>query len=79
MTGDFDETGGKQWMIPLGTVILLIGCGVLSRGMYGLAEEGAYINSLNGNNPYSKEYIYKQQDSTYVVVDSIYVKEETKN
>jgi hypothetical protein len=44
-----------------------------------MAEKKAYTNSLDGNNPYSKEYIYKQQDSTYVVVDSIYVKEETKN
>ena len=42
------------------------------------SSDRSYINSLNGNNPYRKEYIYKQIDSTYVIVDSVYVKKEEK-
>jgi hypothetical protein len=59
--------------------LMVVGMFLLLLGFTKRGERDAYIDSLNGNNPYSKEYIYKQQDSTYVVVDSIYVKEETKN
>ena len=35
-----------------------------------------FEDSLNGHTPYKKEYIYKQIDSTYVIMDSVYVKKE---
>ena len=37
-------------------------------------EKQTYRASLDGNNPYKKEYIYKQVDSTMVIVDSVYTK-----
>ena len=49
--------------------IILLTAGVLLQG-----EKNAYKDSLEGNNPYKKEYIYKQVDSTYVIIDSVYVK-----
>jgi len=72
--GDEKKNGKALMMFFIG----LIGIVCLSLGENLKGEKDAYENALNGNNPYKKEYIYKQIDSTYVIVDSVYVKKEEK-
>jgi predicted tellurium resistance membrane protein TerC len=62
--------------IPVGKfiavlLILLIGIGMACSG----AQNRAYKNALDGNNPYHKEYVYRDlPDGTKELTDSIYVK-----
>lgn len=56
-------------------VILFIS--ILATGFLGVAlqEDGkrdAYKDALDGNNPYEKIYHYKQADTSYVKIDSVY-------
>lgn len=67
---------GKDWLIPIGAGVLVISVFVMGVSAGQAGEEHAYKESLNGNNPYKKEYIYKQVDSSYVIMDSVYVKKE---
>jgi len=56
-------------------LFFIVGVSLLSCGLSFRAEKDTYKKALE-HNPYKKEYIYKQVDSTYVVVDSVYVKKE---
>ena len=76
-----DKMGDKEDSTMLGMFIMasLLAIGLLF--IFGTSEARAvrqtYEKALD-NNPYKKEYIYKQVDSTYVIIDSVYVKKEEK-
>jgi len=70
----WDDHEDRAWRVAVAIMVFMIGMAIYSFGVAVRSEKDAYINSLEGNNPYKKEYIYKQVDSTYVIIDSVYVK-----
>jgi len=61
--------------IVLSEIFFLLGVLLIFFGSGAYAEKTTYEKALD-NNPYKKEYIYKQIDNTYVIIDSVYVKKE---
>mgnify|MGYP000591948470 CR=1 FL=1 len=42
----------------------------------GNSANKAYKEALKGNNPYEIKVVYEQQDSTYIPVDTLFIKKE---
>jgi len=61
--------------IVLSEIFFLLGVLLIFFGTGAYSEKTTYKKALD-NNPYKKEYIYKQIDSTYIAVDSVYIKKE---
>ena len=63
--------------ILLSEIFYILGALLIFFGTNFYTEKDTYKKALD-ENPYRKEYIYKQTDSTYVIIDSVYVKKEEK-
>jgi len=64
----------REWPFFL---LFVLGVVLAANGLQFKTEKETYRKALE-HNPYKKEYIYKQTDSTYVIIDSVYVKKEEK-
>ena len=58
------------------SILLLVSAVIFILLILGNESEEAYINSLNGKNPYEMKLLYDKQDSTYVAIDTLYIKKE---
>ena len=67
------DTRPQRWVPFLQLVLAIIVVGIIAHFVSQNARESTYKKALD-NNPYKKEYIYKQVDSTYVIIDSVYIK-----
>lgn len=64
---------------PILYTLAIIALGLLiGLSLYGVDSSAnkAYKEALKGNNPYEIKVVYEQQDSTYIPVDTLFIKKE---